>query len=349
MKTIHILDTGCERYTIKSDCSCLGRQWDNIAEELQIVIPEREKGNVCTMIVSADGVVIDHLDIKDEPKEITNALSRFSTVEISFTFTNESGYVKNSEIRTFYFDEARMPEDFVPVEPEQSSKIDILLGNGIVRADLDGNIVRFYNSNGDKVQDLDLESVGGKINSISLNGVPQAIGKDKNVDMKETDPTVSAWAKAPNKPTYSYNELQDKPSLFSGDYNDLSNKPSLFSGDYNDLRNKPTIPSVAGLASETYVNNKASTTLSDSKAYTDKKVSDLVGSAPSTLDTLAEISSALQNNPNVVKALNDAIGTKQGATDNSLQTNSKTIVGAINEINSKISSANTQLQDILGV
>ena len=28
----------------------------------------------------------------------------------------------------------------------------------------------------------------------------------------------------------------------SGDYNDLTNKPTLFSGDYNDLSNKPTIP-----------------------------------------------------------------------------------------------------------
>ena len=40
----------------------------------------------------------------------------------------------------------------------------------------------------------------------------------------------------------SYDDLQDLPTLFSGDYGDLSNKPSLFSGDYGDLSNKPTIP-----------------------------------------------------------------------------------------------------------
>lgn len=33
------------------------------------------------------------------------------------------------------------------------------------------------------------------------------------------------------------------------------NAKSNFSGSYNDLTNKPTIPSIAGLASETYVNN----------------------------------------------------------------------------------------------
>ena len=60
----------------------------------------------------------------------------------------------------------------------------------------------------------------------------------------ETDPTVPAWAKAASKPTYSYSEIQDTPTLFSGSYNDLTNKPTLFSGSYNDLTDKPTIPTV---------------------------------------------------------------------------------------------------------
>ena len=50
-----------------------------------------------------------------------------------------------------------------------------------------------------------------------------------------------------NKPSLfsgNYNDLSNKPSLFSGDYDDLSNKPSLFSGSYNDLSNKPTIPTL---------------------------------------------------------------------------------------------------------
>lgn len=89
--------------------------------------------------------------------------------------------------------------------------------------------------------------------------------------------------------------------------------------------------------------------LGKAKNYTDVKISELVGSAPSTLDTISEIASALNNNPDVVTALNNSIGTKQNSTDDNLQTTSKTIVGAINEINSKISSANTQLQNILGV
>ena len=43
---------------------------------------------------------------------------------------------------------------------------------------------------------------------------------------------------------------------FNGDYNSLVNRPSLFSGNYDDLSNKPYIPSIAGLASTTYVDTK---------------------------------------------------------------------------------------------
>ena len=43
----------------------------------------------------------------------------------------------------------------------------------------------------------------------------------------------------------SYNNLTDKPSLFSGNYNDLINKPTLFSGSYTDLINKPVYATVA--------------------------------------------------------------------------------------------------------
>jgi hypothetical protein len=42
--------------------------------------------------------------------------------------------------------------------------------------------------------------------------------------------------------TGDYDDLVNKPNIFSGDYTDLSNRPVLFSGSYNDLFNKPVIP-----------------------------------------------------------------------------------------------------------
>ena len=111
------------------------------------------------------------------------------------------------------------------------------------------------------------------------NGVLSATGGGGVADSVE-------WDKVQNKPNFAN-------VATSGDYNDLSNKPTIpsvaglaseayvnekvaaikvpsldgyaktadlstvaTSGSYNDLSNKPTIPSVEGLASEAYVNEK---------------------------------------------------------------------------------------------
>ena len=48
--------------------------------------------------------------------------------------------------------------------------------------------------------------------------------------------------------TVDWDDITNRPNFAlvatSGDYNDLTNKPELFSGDYNDLSNKPEIPTV---------------------------------------------------------------------------------------------------------
>ena len=71
-------------------------------------------------------------------------------------------------------------------------------------------------------------------------------------------------------------------------------------GNYNDLTNKPTIPSIEGLATESYVNNK---------------VSDLVNSSPETLDTLKELADALGNDPNFATTVSNQIGNKVDKID----------------------------------
>ena len=57
----------------------------------------------------------------------------------------------------------------------------------------------------------------------------------------ETDPQFNAWDK-------DYNDLTNRPDLFSGNYNDLTSKPNLanvaITGNYDDLINTPTIPTV---------------------------------------------------------------------------------------------------------
>ena len=59
---------------------------------------------------------------------------------------------------------------------------------------------------------------------------------------------------------------------------------------------------------------------SNAKSYTDEKIAELINGAPSTLDTLKEISDAMEEHENVVEALNEAIGKKANSTDLSTHT-----------------------------
>lgn len=76
---------------------------------------------------------------------------------------------------------------------------------------------------------------------------------------------------------------------------------SDFSGSYNDLTEKPTIPSIAGLATESFVNTK---------------VAGIVDSAPEALDTLKKLSEALGNDSNFATTITNQIGTKADKSHN---------------------------------
>lgn len=59
---------------------------------------------------------------------------------------------------------------------------------------------------------------------------------------------------------------------------------------------------------------KATQALTEAKAYSDQKITDLVGSAPETLDTIHEIAAALQENQGVVGTLTSQIAGKADKT-----------------------------------
>lgn len=154
-----------------------------------------------------------------------------------------------------------------------------------------------------------LENDSGYISSLPGNLVTEQELEAKGylTEFTETDPTVPAWAKQPNKPTYTLDELGAEAAGAAGaalleakgytdsrfdiilegadpSYNTFkelsdailaqnttigginteignvktalnskADKSELFSKDYNDLINTPSIPSIEGLASQTWV------------------------------------------------------------------------------------------------
>jgi hypothetical protein len=133
-------------------------------------------------------------------------------------------------------------------------------GNIIFSVDADGAHTTSMTLNGQSVEDMiddKVDKVAGK--SLSTNDFTDAY-KDKldsleNMTFEESDPTVPAWAKEANKPSYAADEVGALPNttVLADLADDTThrtvtdvekqqwNAKSNFSGDYNDLTNAPAI------------------------------------------------------------------------------------------------------------
>lgn len=96
----------------------------------------------------------------------------------------------------------------------------------------------------------------------------------------------------------------------------IKNKPTSMPAsdvyEWAKAETKPTYTATEVGADPTGSSAKA---LTDAKSYADKKVAALVNGAPETMDTLKEVSDALDANKDVVDALNAAIGNKANQSD----------------------------------
>ena len=104
-------------------------------------------------------------------------------------------------------------------------------------------------------------------------------------------------------------------------YNDLDDLPSLFSGNYNDLTNTPAIPSLAGYATQTYVQNFVAGLSSDNITegsinlyYNDERVDDRVAAL---ISAGTGISSTYNDAGNLLTLdIGQAVGTTDNVTFN---------------------------------
>lgn len=124
------------------------------------------------------------------------------------------------------------------------------------------------------------------------------MGNDTRLSDSRKASDVSAWAKASTKPSYTKSEV----GLGNVDNTSDTSKP-------------------VSTAQQTAID----TAYANANKYTDKKVADLIGSAPETMDTLEEVAAAIQKNKDVEKALNEAIGKKANQTELDTHTSNSTI------------------------
>ena len=166
-------------------------------------------------------------------------------------------------------------------------------------------------------------------------------------DMSVTDPTnmayiknVPDWVRSETKPEYNATEVgadatgtahtevsnHDVSETAHEDIRNLIQEinTQIEESTWDDKYTKEEVDSkdAATLASAKEYNDSA---YANANAYTDQKIADLINGAPTTLDTLGEIATAMANNEDVVEALNEAIGIKANQTELDTHTGNNTI------------------------
>ena len=124
------------------------------------------------------------------------------------------------------------------------------------------------------------------------------MGNDSRLTNSRPASDVYSWAKASVKPSYTKSEI------------------GLGSVDNTTDVNKPVSTAQQKAIDAAYAN---------SNKYTDKKIADLINGAPETMDTLKEVSDAINASKSVEEALNKAIGTKANQTELDTHTGNDTI------------------------
>ena len=136
----------------------------------------------------------------------------------------------------------------------------------------------------DKINDLEAIINGAAKGATALQSIPEEYVTDAELT-----------AKGYLTEHQSLNHLATKDELSGYSVTSHTHSQYLQSSDLSDYAKKSEVPSIAGLADKTYVDNK---------------VAALVSGAPETLDTLDELAAALKDNADIVTVLENSIASK---------------------------------------
>jgi len=171
-----------------------------------------------------------------------------------------------------------------------------------------------FAKNTERIGQIEQELTQYKVEvNAKLEEVKESAGKNKqDIESHATDESIHVAEEEKSNLNTAYEHSQ----LTSGNPHNTS-KDDIKLGNVDNTADisKPVSTAQQSAIDKAYAN---------SNAYTDQKIADLINGAPSTLDTLKEIADAMAENEDVVKALDESIGSKasqaelDGHTGNSI-------------------------------
>lgn len=158
----------------------------------------------------------------------------------------------------------------------------------------------------------------------------------------ETDPQFNAWDK-------DYNDLTNKPALFSGNYNDLTNKPALFDGNYNSLINRPNLATVATTGNYNDLVNKPTLFSGNYNDLTNKPTIPTVNNATLTIQKNGSSIGTFTADASTNKTINVTVPTTTSElTNNSGFLTETDLAATIAILNNRIDSLNNVIAEMGG-
>lgn len=170
------------------------------------------------------------------------------------------------------------------------------------------------------------------IKKITIGALPSSSIHDEDIFIKSNHIETS---KITAKDISEYiNENSNAEANVQSDWNEtdmesdafILNKPlSLPASDVHEWAKSETKPIYTASEVGADESGSSNAALENAKIYTDTKIADLINGAPTTLDTLGEIAQAMQENEDVVTALDIAIGSKAAQAELETHTEDSTI------------------------
>lgn len=149
------------------------------------------------------------------------------------------------------------------------------------------SIVRTINGGEEKIESSKVKTLDDKLNKADLiNSINEADGKIKSEKIEDLDKSITAES--------IVNKIN-------------SGNTKISQGVIEGLTEK-----LGGLETSANADLKKQDAISQASKYTDKKIKDLIGSAPQELDTLEEISRKLKEDENLRNVLTEGLSKKTG-------------------------------------
>lgn len=229
---------------------------------------------------------------------------------------------------------ASKPGLMSPSDKNKLDEIDIMTGatpdvegtSGLVPVPAAGDQDKFLKADGTWGTPTDTkysEATTSKAGLMSAADKTKLDDIEKGANKTIVDDTLSETSKNPlqnDVTTKALNNKADKSHKHS--VSDITDFPeSLPASDVSEWAKAATKPTYSASEVGADAAGSAAKALEDAKAYTDSEISDIINGAPTTLDTLGEIANAMEENADVVAALDKAIGKKVNTDDLTSHTN----------------------------